>query len=193
MKKATSKLIVFGVLVLLALTGWRYFVSNRDSKPEPNEIARAANDANFANYTYDGELNENSDAPDLNLFNFDGQLVNLYEKLKDKPVLVSFWSAKTDESKTDLVTINEVAGEYKNKAFVFGINRADDQEKAKEKAKELGLSFENLWNPDDTAAQKYKVGYMPETFIIGKDRKIKAVLRGISSKKDLTRALNKAL
>ena len=195
MRRSNPIVIIFGagIIVILGLLAWRYLIANREVTPSSEEVAQQTNDSNFASYSSSGELKAGDSAPNFNLFDFTGELVTLSQAVQNQPVVLTFWSAKCEVCKTELVKLNELAGDNKDKVKFYGINRADEPESARDFVARLTVAFPTLWNPDDSAAQNFKVGAMPETFVIGRDLKIKAVFRGPVSKKDLSREIKKVI
>lgn len=142
-------------------------------------------------------MREGDVAPDFTLPREDGSEVNLYSELESGPVVLYFYPrAMTPGCTAESCHFRDLGNEFEALgAKRIGIS-ADPVERQKRFSEKHGFDFPLLSDPDRKVAAAYGVKRpgpifnKRTTFVIGTDRKIKAV---ISSELDMAKHADKAL
>jgi cytochrome c biogenesis protein CcmG/thiol:disulfide interchange protein DsbE len=108
-------------------------------------------------------------APDIELIDSNQNTLKLSE-LKGSVVLINFWATWCEPCIEELPSIETLFRHFSNnpRFQVITILFKDDRQKALWYMKENGYTFPVYLNPDGSAAKKFKITGVPETFIIDK-------------------------
>ncbi|MEO8836039.1 MAG: TlpA disulfide reductase family protein [Caldimonas sp.] len=117
-------------------------------------------------------------APDFALHAMGGSNLRLTEQ-RGRVVMVNFWATWCGPCRQEMPQLNRLYEKYRSSGFVLlGVNVDDDQSKAAEVAKKLGVTFPVLLDTDKTVSKLYDVSTMPSTVIIDREGKVRYVHRG---------------
>jgi peroxiredoxin len=110
-----------------------------------------------------------STAPDIELIDSNQNTLKLSE-LKGSVVFINFWATWCEPCIDELPSIEILFRHFAhNPRFqVITVLFKDDRQKALRFMKENGYTFPVYINPDGSAAKKFKITGVPETFIIDK-------------------------
>lgn len=118
----------------------------------------------------------------------DGSVVSLSD-FKDKIVFVNLWATWCAPCVAEMPLLQAASEAYADEIVIVGISdeRAD---KYRPLAEKLGVTYPLLSSSDSTYFEELsKLGGLPSTYVLGKDRRVKMVLSGKISEKALNRAL----
>ncbi len=109
-------------------------------------------------------------APNFHLQDASGKNISL-NQLEGEVVLLHFWATWCDLCLYELVSVEHLHKEFKQKGLnvISVLEDADSLPNLKVKIKQFSnISFPVLFDPDGQAARKYGVYGVPESFIISK-------------------------
>ncbi|WP_207708957.1 TlpA family protein disulfide reductase [Heliomicrobium undosum] len=137
--------------------------------------------------TPNGAAKERLKAPDFKLMSLYGKEESL-SAYKGKPVVVNFWASWCQPCRNEMPDLNEFAKEYEGKVAVLGVNLTfNDKEKdVRNLVQKLDIKFPILLDndPNNLAAEAYRIQPIPATFFIDKDGNIADVLVGAARSKN---------
>ena len=119
-------------------------------------------------------------APVFTLNTFTGQSVAL-TGLKGKVVLVNFWASWCPPCRAEMQAIQNAYADYQGQGLVvLAVNTSyqDDLARAAQFARDEGLTFPLLSDPDGSISRLYRVQAMPTSFFIDRQGKIVRVVIG---------------
>jgi peroxiredoxin len=114
-------------------------------------------------------------APNFKLVNLDGKYVELNKETGNGPILLSFWATWCKPCLEEMVELNKIYIEYKDKGFkIFAISTDAEKSVAKVKPyiKSKGYNFPVLLDANNEVARKYYAQQMPYTILIDKNGNI---------------------
>lgn len=99
----------------------------------------------------------------------DAKQVSMTE-LRGKVVVVNFWATWCLECRQEMPALERLYRELAAQGFVIvGVNVREKKDTAQRYAKELGLTFPLVLDPDGKINALYGVVGLPATFLIGRD------------------------
>ena len=99
----------------------------------------------------------------------DGRKVSL-AGLRGRVVLVNFWAAWCPECRPEMPVFERLHRDFAAQGLtVLGINVGETAQVIREYAKEMGLTFPLVLDPDSKIQRSYGVIGIPTTFLIGRD------------------------
>jgi cytochrome c biogenesis protein CcmG/thiol:disulfide interchange protein DsbE len=112
-------------------------------------------------------------APDFYFENPEGESTSL-SQLQGKPVLLNFWATWCGPCVYEMPFLEQIYEEWPDEELVLlGVNIGESSTQAAEFMQSNGLSFTVLLDSETAVAQKYKIKYIPTTFLIDKEGVIK--------------------
>ena len=115
--------------------------------------------------------------------------------LRGKVVLLNFWASWCAECRPEMPVLERLHRELAPQGLaVVGINAREEREAVRRYARELGLTFPLVLDPDGKINAQYGVVGLPTTFLVGRDGR--AVAFGVGPREWASapaRALIKAL
>ena len=101
--------------------------------------------------------------------------------LRGKVVLVNFWASWCLECRPEMLVLERLHRELARQGLaVVGVNAREKPDSVRRYAKDLGLTFPIVLDPDGTINARYGVLGLPTTFLVGRDGH--AVAFGIGSR-----------
>jgi peroxiredoxin len=132
--------------------------------------------------------------PDFGGLTSDARQLSMTD-LRGKVVIVNFWASWCHECRPEMPALQQLHREFAPRGLaVIGINAREETAAIRQYAKELGLTFPLVIDPDGKINTLYGVVGVPATFVFGRDGR--AVAFGIGSREWASapaRALNEAL
>jgi peroxiredoxin len=126
-------------------------------------------------------------APDFNLRSLDGGMMRLSE-LRGHPVLLNFWATWCAPCRVEMPWLVAFHQQYRAQGVqIIGVSLddADSEHQVAIFAKDKGVKYPVLLG-DSTVANAYGgVRFMPQSFFIDRDGRIKKTTIGLTSKEDL--------
>jgi len=105
--------------------------------------------------------------PDFRLPDMNGKTVTLSSLLGKGPILLDFWADYCKPCKEAMPLLDSLAVRYDSLTVVLvSIDKAKDQQRAKNYLKQKNFHFVTLFDPDQSLAKKLNVGIPPHTFIL---------------------------
>lgn len=119
-------------------------------------------------------------APDFSLKGITGDTYNLKTVVgKNKVTIVNFWATWCPPCRGEIPEFIEFAKKYQSeKVALVAINIQEDSKKVKEFAKNAGMNFPILLDPDGKVAQDYQIYAIPTTFFIDGSGTIREKVEG---------------
>ena len=126
-------------------------------------------------------------APDFNLRSLDGGMMRLSE-LRGRPVLLNFWATWCAPCRVEMPWLVAFDQQYRAQDVqIIGVSLDDAgaEHQVATFARDKGVKYPVLLG-DSTVANAYGgVRFMPQSFFIDRDGRIKKTTIGLTSKKDL--------
>jgi cytochrome c biogenesis protein CcmG, thiol:disulfide interchange protein DsbE len=123
-----------------------------------------------------------SDAPPLHAVTLDSaKRVKTLADYKGKVVLLNIWATWCEPCRVEMPSIEKVYREFGPRGLSVVAVSVDDpgtEQHIRDFTKELGLTFEILHDPTEATKTSYQVTGFPETFIIGREGKIRKKVIG---------------
>lgn len=111
--------------------------------------------------------------PEFRLQDMNGKNVTLSSLLGKGPILIDFWADYCKPCKEAMPLLNELAFKYDSLTVVLiSIDKAKDQQRAKNYLKQNKFNFVTLFDPDQGLAKKLNVSIPPHTFILDRTGEI---------------------
>ena len=99
--------------------------------------------------------------------------------LHGKVVVVNFWASWCSECRPEMPALERLHREFAPRGLaIIGINAREGAEAIRRYAKELGLTFPLVLDPDGKINALYGVVALPATFVIGRDGRAVAFVVG---------------
>ena len=90
--------------------------------------------------------------------------------LRGKVVLMNFWASWCAECRPEMPVLERLHRELAPQGFaVIGVNAREESEAVRRYARELGLTFPLVLDPDGKIKALYGVVGIPTTFLVGRD------------------------
>jgi len=116
---------------------------------------------------------------------------------KGKVVLLNVWATWCEPCRVEMPSIEKLHKEFGDRGLAVVAVSVDDpnsEARVLDYAKELGLTFEVLYDPEQITKTSYQITGFPETFVIGRDGTIrKKVIGAADWSSDANRSLMREL
>jgi peroxiredoxin len=131
-----------------------------------------------------------SQAPEITLKNVDGSPVSL-SSFKGKVVIIDFWASWCGPCRIANKTLKNLYAKYKDQGLeIYSISADRNQTAWKRAIKADGMTWINVFDEEMITATKWRIGYLPFTFVVDKRGKI---IDADLEAKDLEKAIKKLL
>jgi thiol-disulfide isomerase/thioredoxin len=108
--------------------------------------------------------------------------------------VVNFWASWCGPCRAEQPALEKIYKEYASRGVRFvGVNIRDTQTNARAHLGEFAVTYPSVFNKDATIAFKYRVLFIPTTYVLDRDGRIAARIIGATHEPDLTRVLNEEL
>lgn len=111
-------------------------------------------------------------AADFTLEALEGEKITLSELLKEKNVVLDFWTTWCPACVRSIPEIEKFYTENKDKVAVIGINIGENKEKVEKFVQQKKISYPMVLDSDSSVAKLYKVRGIPAVFAVDKDSNI---------------------
>lgn len=117
-----------------------------------------------------GQVKVGEVAPDFELITFEGETYSLAE-YRGSVVVVNFWASWCESCKPEARDLEAAYQKYLGRGDVifFGVDYVDTEPEALAYLDEFGITYPNGPDLRTEISQAYRVGGVPETFIIDQD------------------------
>lgn len=156
---------LFSAAILLLSAGWIWF-----SKAPPGSATGGEIQAPSQGFV----------APDFTLQTAGGDVVTLSE-LRGRAVLINLWASWCRPCRSEMPALERLYAAYHDRGFeILAVNATDqdDQSAALAFARELGLTFPILLDPQGVVSRQYALRALPTSFFIQPDGVIQEVVVG---------------
>jgi len=117
----------------------------------------------------DGPAVAGRNAPPFALRDLQDEEVRLVEVLAQRPALVVFWAAWCRPCREEVPHLKQLQAEYGEDVSILAVNLREGKAKASSFARQQGITYRVLLDPDGGVAQRYGVRGIPTMVLI--DRK----------------------
>lgn len=193
MNKRNLILIVIAVFVIGAAAYFGFNMNNKDTSEKDNisNVDENKEDSSIEQEeTSQHIIDIGEEAPDFTLEDLDGNKVSLKD-YRGKIVLLNFWATWCPPCREEMPDLDKIYLEQKDEDFVIlAVNGGEAKEDVKEFIDDKGYSFPVLL---DTAKLDvnftYNVAFIPTSFMIDKEGKIRAIKSGPMSYAEISQML----
>lgn len=142
-----------------------------------------------------GEVYEGAIAPEIKLKNPQGDTVSLHS-LRGKVVLIDFWASWCGPCRKENPYVKEIYHKYKDQGFeIYGVSLDNNAKQWTTAILQDGISWlhvSELKGWSTSAAKKYGVSSIPQTFLLDKEGRIyKVGLRSLELEAEIVKLLEK--
>lgn len=117
-------------------------------------------------------------APDFALKNAQGQNVRLSD-LRGDVVMINFWATWCGPCREEMPLLDEMHARYSRVGFsLLGVNIDDEQRRAEDMIKALGVTFPVVFDPAKQVSEQYDVSAMPVTLLLDREGVVRYVHKG---------------
>lgn len=165
------------VIMALSLVGFFILTMGRSATPLPSTAVWHATPVTTTQQPTP-TMQVGAVAPDINLPDANGNLLNLYS-LRGRPVLLYFWATWCSFCREDLPILQNVHTAYQAANLqIIGVNVLEKPEAVRNFGKQLGIKYPLLLDNQGQACQAYLVKATPTYVFIDKEGVVRAYLVG---------------
>lgn len=114
-----------------------------------------------------------ADAPQADFVALSGGNFSVAD-LRGKVVLVNFWATWCEPCREEMPSLERLRASMAGRPFaILAVNLAEPESRVRGFLNQVPLAFPVLLDPDRTAAKAWKARYLPATFIIGPDGRVR--------------------
>lgn len=115
-------------------------------------------------------------APPFSLQNLAGETVTLQQHKDKQVVVLDFWATWCGPCRMTMPLIAELAAEYRDRdVAVYALNLKEPKPKIEDFLKKLNLDLDVVMDLKGTVGSAYSANSIPQTVIIGRDGRVKAI------------------
>jgi thiol-disulfide isomerase/thioredoxin len=111
---------------------------------------------------------------------------------RGKPLVVNVWAAWCPPCQQEMPDFERVHQAMGDRVGFVGLDRADSRSDAQQFATERNITYDLLFDRDDTFAPKVGVAVMPTTLLVSADGIVVKTMAGTVSADELTAAIDEA-
>jgi thiol-disulfide isomerase/thioredoxin len=104
--------------------------------------------------------------------------------------VVNFWASWCGPCRAEQAELEKIFKKYQSQGVRFlGVNIRDEKTNARAHLEEFGVTYPSVFNPDSTIAFKYRVLFIPTTFVLDSKGRVAWKIIGPTREPDLTRSI----
>jgi len=108
-------------------------------------------------------------APQFSGSTLDGRQLSMTEH-RGAVIVLNFWATWCLECRSEMPVLERLRREFSSRGLaIIGVNARENKEAVRRYAKELGLTFPLVLDPDGEINALYGVIGLPTTFVVGRD------------------------
>lgn len=127
--------------------------------------------------------------PDVQVFQLDGTPIGTSTLLDGRPLVVNLWYSTCQPCKREMPTIETAFQKYSGEVRFVGVNTLDPVDTTRSFARELGVTYELVRDPDGNLTSAAGVANFPMTFFVAADGTIVRQISGEMKADDLESAI----
>ena len=117
-------------------------------------------------------------APTFRLTTFSGEVVDLRD-LRGQVVVVNFWASWCKPCEQEAAELEQAYQQFKDQGVVFlGVDYVDTEPEALAYLERFGITYPNGPDLGTRISQAFRIRGVPETYIIGRDGRLKSIKIG---------------
>ncbi len=197
--KSLAVLCVGLIFVLAAVTtvlAWKVFDVNIQMEisfgSPPNQAATTAI-SNIQQSGSDDSINQSENilgiglpAPNFSLLDVNTRENIMLSDLEGIPVIINFWTSWCGPCKSEMPSLQSIQNKYGDRIAIIGINGdRESMEQIQYFAKDLGITFKLLQDPDNSVTKSYQIWGFPGTFFIDREGRLVKKFMGEISIEDI--------
>jgi thiol-disulfide isomerase/thioredoxin len=130
--------------------------------------------------------------PDNSFQHLSGGGTTRFSDYRGTPLVVNVWAAWCPPCQQEMPDFERVHEAMGDRIHFVGLDRADSRSDAQEFATQRGITYDLLFDADDTFAPQVGVAVMPTTLLVSADGVVVKTLSGTVSAAELTAAIDQA-
>lgn len=136
-----------------------------------------------------------NNAPNFALKDLEGKTVGLRTVTgTHKVTLVNFWATWCPPCRKEIPDLNAIYNDYKNKSVeILAVNLQEDGDALLAFVQSNKMKFPVLMDQDGKVGERYRVYYIPTTFVLDQKGKIREIIQGGASYTRLKNAIENVL
>jgi len=147
--------LAFGLFVTAALAG--------AASADQSALAFLLKSLDLRGYTF------RAAPPQFSGSTLDARQVSTTE-LRGKVIVLNFWASWCLECRSEMAMLERLQREFSSRGLaIIGVNARENKEAVGRYARELGLTFPLVFDPDGKINALYGVIGLPTTFVVGRD------------------------
>jgi thiol-disulfide isomerase/thioredoxin len=115
-----------------------------------------------------------------------------FSNYRGTPLVVNVWASWCPPCQQEMPDFEKVHQSLGDRVRIVGLDRADSRSTAEHFATERGITYDLLFDPDDTFAPTVGVAVMPTTLLVSPDGVVVKTIAGSVDAGELTAAINEA-
>jgi thiol-disulfide isomerase/thioredoxin len=122
----------------------------------------------------------------------DGSGTATWASYRGTPLVINVWSTTCEPCKTEMPAIQRVHQQLGTRVRIVGLDRADVRGNAVSFARQTGVTYDLLNDPDDSFVQSLGIAIFPTTVFVAADGSIVRTHAGAMTASELTSLVSQA-
>ena len=131
--------------------------------------------------------------PDVQIVRLDGTTIDTSSLLDGRPLVVNLWYSTCQPCKREMPAIESAFQRYSDRVRFVGVNTLDSVDTTQSFARELGVTYELVRDPDGHLTTAAGVANFPMTFFVATDGTITRQISGEMNGDELESAITEVI